>query len=144
MSPTATVVITSAARWLGTPYSWGGGDFDGPTYGIAQGAGTVGFDCSGLTRYAYAQAGILLPRVAADQYNAPGERVPSFAQLQPGDLVFFAWDVGDPRSIHHVAIWLGGDAMLEAPRTGDVVKITEGVSASPYWAPQFIGGLRPS
>jgi cell wall-associated NlpC family hydrolase len=142
-STTAAVVIGSAAKWLGTPYSWGGGGLDGPTYGIEHGSGTVGFDCSGLVRYAYAQAGILLPRVAADQHNAPGQRVTSFAQLQPGDLVFFAWDVADPSSIHHVAIWLGGDSMLEAPRTGDVVKITPGVSASPYWAPQFIGGLRP-
>jgi cell wall-associated NlpC family hydrolase len=142
-STTATVVISSAAQWLGTPYSWGGGGLEGPTYGIEHGAGTVGFDCSGLTRYAYAQAGIVLPRVAADQYNAPGDRVTSFAQLQPGDLVFFAWDVGDPSSIHHVAIWLGGDSMLEAPRTGDVVKITPGVSSSSYWSPQFIGGLQP-
>ena len=138
----ATVVLSSAARWLGTPYSWGGGNADGPTLGIAQGAGTVGFDCSGLTLYAYAQAGITLPRTAAQQWEVQGQRVGSLAELRAGDLVFFATDPSDPATIHHVALALGGDAMLEAPRTGDVVRITPAVSESTYWAPQFIGGLR--
>ncbi|MGI5202350.1 C40 family peptidase [Spirillospora sp. CA-108201] len=61
---------TQPLRWLGTPYSWGGRGPSGPSYGTAHGAGTKGFDRSGLTQYALAQAGIRLPRVAADQYNA--------------------------------------------------------------------------
>jgi cell wall-associated NlpC family hydrolase len=141
-SGNAAVVVSSAARWLGTPYAWGGGDVHGPTEGFAQGAGTVGFDCSGLTLYAYAQVGITLPRTTGEQWLVPGVRLESFAELQPGDLVFFATDTGDPATIHHVAISLGDDAMLEAPRTGDVVRITRGISENAYWAPQFIGGLR--
>jgi hypothetical protein len=142
-SPAGKVALDAALRWLGTPYSWGGGDLDGPTRGIDHGAGTVGFDCSGLTRYAWKKAGILLPRTSAAQWHAAGLRLSSFAELQPGDLVFFAHDPPDPATIHHVALWLGDDAMLEAPRTGEVVKITKLVQANAYWAPKFIGGLRP-
>ena len=141
-SESASVAIAAATRWLGTPYAWGGGDLNGPTLGREAGAGTVGFDCSGLTRYAWAQAGVLLPRTSRDQWNAPGARVTTMAQLQPGDLVFFASDVSDPTTILHVALSLGGDAMIEAPQTGDVVKIEQGVSTNSYWAPKFIGGLR--
>ncbi|WP_261765569.1 NlpC/P60 family protein [Actinotalea fermentans] len=143
-SESARVAIAAAEQWLGTPYAWGGGDLNGPTLGFGSGAGTVGFDCSGLTRYAWAQAGVLLPRTSRDQWNAPGVRVTTMAQLQPGDLVFFAHDLGDPSTIFHVAMSLGGDAMIEAPQTGDVVKIEQRVSQSSYWAPKFIGGLRLS
>ncbi len=143
-SESARVAIAAAEQWLGTPYAWGGGDLNGPTLGFGSGAGTVGFDCSGLTRYAWAQAGVLLPRTSRDQWNAPGVRVTTMAQLQPGDLVFFADDLGDPSTIFHVAMSLGGDAMIEAPQTGDVVKIEHRVSQSTYWAPKFIGGLRLS
>jgi cell wall-associated NlpC family hydrolase len=138
----AAVVVSSAARWLGTPYAWGGGDAHGPTEGFAQGSGTVGFDCSGLTLYAYAQVGITLPRTTGEQWRAPGVRIHSLAELEPGDLVFFATNTRDPATIHHVAISIGGDAILEAPHTGDVVRITRGISNNAYWAPQFIGGLR--
>jgi len=138
----AAVVLSSAARWLGTPYSWGAGNADGPTLGIAQGAGTVGFDCSGLTQYAFAQAGIPLPRTAQQQWTVPGQHIGSLPELRAGDLVFFASDTHDPATIHHVALALGGDAMLAAPHTGDVVRVTPGISRSAYWAPQFIGGLR--
>lgn len=138
----ARVAIAAAEQWLGTPYAWNGGDLNGPTTGFGSGGGTVGFDCSGLTRYAWAQAGALLPRTSRDQWNAPGVRVTTMAQLQPGDLVFFAQDLGDPSTIFHVAMSLGGDAMIEAPQKGDVVKIEQRVSQSSFWAPKFIGGLR--
>ncbi|GAA2152693.1 hypothetical protein GCM10009727_58480 [Actinomadura napierensis] len=55
-----TIAVRAALHWLGTPYSWGGGGSAGPSYGIAQGAGTKGFDCSGLTQYAWAKAGTQL------------------------------------------------------------------------------------
>jgi cell wall-associated NlpC family hydrolase len=142
--PGARIAIAAAAQWLGTPYAWGGGDLDGPTRGIDHGAGTVGFDCSGLTRYAWAKAGVALPRTSRQQWHAPGTRIHHFAHLQPGDLVFFASNVQDPATIHHVALWVGDGAMLEAPRTGDVVKISRDVTGNGYWAPQFIGGLRPA
>lgn len=64
------------------------------------------------------------------------------AELRPGDLVFFATDPADPATIHHVAISVGQDAILEAPNAGEVVRLTKGISHNGYWAPQFIGGLR--
>jgi cell wall-associated NlpC family hydrolase len=138
------VAVAAAARWLGTPYSWGGGNLDGPTRGVAQGARTVGFDCSSLVQYAWNRAGVRLPRTARPQYWAPGIRIKRMSELRPGDLMFFAYDTSNWNSIHHVALSLGGDAMLHAPRTGDVVKVERRISASSYWAPQFIGGLRPT
>ena len=80
------------------------------------------------------QGGIQLPRVAADQYAAS----PKVADLQPGDLVFYATDPGDPATIHHVAIWLGGAMMLEAPQSGSVVKVSD-----MRWK-GYIGAVRPS
>ena len=141
-SASAQVAINAAAQWLGTPYAWGGGSLTGPSLGFGMGAGTVGFDCSGLTRYAWAQAGVLLPRTSREQWYAPGLRITSLAALQPGDLVFFATNTSNPATIHHVAIALGNDAMLEAPQTGDVVKVLGPISTNPFWAPRFIGGLR--
>ena len=138
----AATVISTAARWLGTPYAWGGGDASGPTEGFGPGAGTVGFDCSGLTVHAFASIGVTLPRTSRQQWEAPGQRIGTLAELRPGDLIFFATDPADPATIHHVAISVGGDAMVEAPRTGDVVRLSEGVSQNSYWALQFIGGLR--
>lgn len=79
-------VIRRAGTQLGVPYSWGGGGLDGPSRGIDQGAGTVGFDCSGLTRYAYAGVGILLPRYSGDQYDAGRKVAPT--QAKRGDLLF--------------------------------------------------------
>jgi cell wall-associated NlpC family hydrolase len=143
-SVSGPVAVAAAAQWLGTPYSWGGGSLDGPTRGVDQGAGTVGFDCSALVQYAWNRAGVRLPRTTGPQYESPGQRIARMADLRPGDLIFFAWDTADPGSIHHVALSLGGDAMLHAPRTGDVVKVERGISASSYWGPQFIGGLRPT
>ncbi len=143
-SMSGPVAVAAAAQWLGTAYSWGGGNLEGPTRGVDQGAGTVGFDCSALVQYAWNRAGVRLPRTTGPQYLAPGQRIQRMADLRPGDLIFFAWDPSDWNSIHHVALSLGGAAMLHAPRTGDVVKVERGISASSYWGPQFIGGLRPT
>ncbi|NKZ03331.1 C40 family peptidase [Actinomadura latina] len=144
-APTATgrgaTAVRAALRWLGTPYAWGGGGPSGPTYGIARGAGIKGFDCSGLTQYAWAQAGIRLPRVAADQYNA-GTHIPR-AQLQPGDLLFFATNPSVPATIHHVGIYYGHGRMIHAPHTGDVVRITQ-FTGNPYRERQYVGATRPT
>lgn len=138
------VAVAAAAHWLGVPYSWGGGNLEGPTHGVAQGARTVGFDCSALVQHAWSKAGVRLPRTARPQYWAPGIRIRRMADLRPGDLMFFANDTSNWNTIHHVALSLGGDAMLHAPRTGDVVKVERNISASSYWSSQFIGGLRPT
>ncbi|WP_169806935.1 C40 family peptidase [Actinomadura macra] len=133
--------VRAALRWLGTPYSWSGGGPSGPTYGTAQGAGTKGFDCSGLTQYAWAQAGIHLPRVAADQYKA-STHIPR-TQLQPGDLLFFATNPAEPTTIHHVGIYYGRGRMIHAPHTGDVVRISP-FTGNTYRERQYIGATRPT
>ncbi|MFE8947710.1 NlpC/P60 family protein [Streptomyces sp. NPDC007856] len=107
----AAGAIAFAQGKLGTPYLWGG-------EGSAEQGGR--FDCSGLTQAAYAKVGIALPRVANDQYNAGPH--PSRDQLLPGDLVFFSTDPSDSRAIHHVGIYVGGGYMIDAPRTGAVIR----------------------
>ncbi len=110
-------VIRRAGTQIGVPYSWGGGSLTGPSSGIDSGAGTVGFDCSGLTRYAYAGVGVLLPRWSGDQYNA-GRKIPP-SQARRGDLLFWG-----PGGSQHEAIYLGGGQMLEAQQTGVPVKVS--------------------
>lgn len=95
-------MIAAARSQLGVPYRWGG---EQPGRG---------FDCSGLVQWAYGRAGIKMPRVAAAQMTR-GRRVP-ISKLQPGDLV--GW--GSPA--HHIAIYLGGGRILEAPYTGARVR----------------------
>ncbi|MFD0692383.1 C40 family peptidase [Actinomadura fibrosa] len=135
------IAVRAALRWLGTPYAWGGGGPSGPSYGFAQGAGIKGFDCSGLTQYAWAKAGATLPRVAADQYNA-GPHIARTA-LQPGDLLFFATQSSRPATIHHVGIYLGHGRMIHAPQTGDVVRISQ-FAGNPYREHQYAGATRPT
>lgn len=95
-------VVADARRYLGIPYLWGGTD---PAKGL---------DCSGLVQRVFADLGVDLPRVVADQRNA-GTPVPSMKQAKPGDLLVFG--------SHHIGIYVGGGRMLHAPKRGDVVKI---------------------
>jgi cell wall-associated NlpC family hydrolase len=118
----AAGAIAAARSRLGDDYVWG-----------ATGPDT--FDCSGLTQWSYAHVGITLPRVAADQYNA-GAHV-ALDSLQPGDLLFWATDVNNPATIHHVAMYLGAGMMIAAPHTGDVVKV------QPVYLSGYIGATRP-
>lgn len=101
---TTSVALSWAFSELGKSYVWG-----------ATGPDT--FDCSGLTQYAWEQAGVGIPRVAADQdsWTIP---VP-LSELLPGDLVFFG-----KSDIHHVGIYIGGGLMINAPHTGDVVRVS--------------------
>lgn len=108
-------VIRRAGTQIGVPYSWGGGSLTGPSRGVDSGAGTVGFDCSGLTRYAFAGVGILLPRYSGDQYTAGRQLPPS--QAKRGDLLFWG-----PGGGQHEALYLGGGQMIEAQQTGVPVK----------------------
>jgi NlpC/P60 family len=123
--PRALAALAEAKRYTGTPYRWGGS------------SPKTGFDCSGLVQWAYAKAGIKIPRVTDQQFEAPGGSRVGRRNLLPGDLVFFR----DPSGyIHHVGISLGGDKFLHAPHTGDVVK-TSSLNES-YYAQQFAGGRR--
>jgi cell wall-associated NlpC family hydrolase len=97
----AATAIAAARSKLGSPYVW-----------AASGPST--FDCSGLTMYAWGQAGVSLPHSSAMQMSS-GRRV-SVSALQPGDLVFY----GAP--VHHVALYVGGGQVIHAPQTGDVVR----------------------
>ena len=108
VAPAGVVAVRFACEQLGDPYVWGG---DGPTEG--------GWDCSGLTKAAYAAAGIRLPRVAQDQYNA-GPRVPPGSPLQAGDLVYYG---AGTASITHVGIAISPTPMVNAPEPGTTVRI---------------------
>jgi cell wall-associated NlpC family hydrolase len=114
--------VSWALREIGVPYSWGGGTAEGPSAGVAQGTSTVGFDCSGLTAFAYARVGIHLEHWTGSQWTA-GPHVDR-AELRPGDLVFFAEDVTDASTIHHVGLYVGDGQMVEAPHTGGVVQLS--------------------
>ena len=114
-SGAAGSVIAAGMSVVGTPYSWGGGGAAGPSAGVDQGAGTVGFDCSGLTSWVFATVGVQLPRTAAGQEAVSRPT----GSPRPGDLVFF----GAPGAAYHVAVYLGGGQMLDAPHTGAVVRV---------------------
>ncbi|WP_200255159.1 DIP1281 family NlpC/P60 protein [Corynebacterium pygosceleis] len=118
-------VIARASAMIGTPYAWGGGNAAGPTRGIRDGGvadsygdyNKIGFDCSGLTLYAFAGAGIALPHYTGYQYQR-GTKV-STSNIQRGDLLFWG-----PNAEYHVAIYLGNGQMLEAPQSGGHVQIS--------------------
>lgn len=110
-------VISRASSQMGVPYSWGGGTLNGPSRGVDSGAGTVGFDCSGLMRYAFAGVGVLIPRFSGDQYNA-GRHIPP-SQARRGDLIFYG-----PNGGQHVTMYLGNGQMLEASSVAGKVVVS--------------------
>lgn len=107
-------VIQRGLSQRGVPYSWAGGGPAGPTGGTGQGANTVGFDASGLMQYAYAGAGIKLPRSSTEQYSTGSKVLPS--QARRGDLIFYG-----PNGSQSVTMFLGNGQMLEV---GDVVQVS--------------------
>lgn len=114
--------LAAARSRLGVPYVWGA-------------TGPDSFDCSGLTQWSYAHAGIALPRTAAQQwYSGPH---PALSALEPGDLLFWATDLNDPATIHHVTIYIGNGLMIAAPHTGVNVQV------QPVYMDGFFGATRP-
>jgi cell wall-associated NlpC family hydrolase len=106
-APAQIAVIKETMKYLGIPYVWAGATPSG------------GFDCSGLVLYVYAKFGIEFPHGATMQAHM-GDPV-SYAKAQPADLVFF----GTPAFYHHVGIYIGNGLFIEAPHTGDVVKVSK-------------------
>jgi len=100
-------LVKETMQYLGIPYVWAGA------------TPTGGFDCSGLVLYVYAKFGVVFPHGATMQAHM-GTPVP-FDQLEPADLVFF----GTPAFYHHVGIYIGNGLFIEAPHTGDVVKVSQ-------------------
>ena len=122
-SGAARQAVAFAMAQIGKPYLWGA-------------AGPSAYDCSGLMLAAYRSAGVYLPRVSRAQWYA-GPHV-GLGELAPGDLVFFAHDVRAPSTIHHVGMYIGGGAMVEAPYTGARVR-TASIGRRDY-----IGAVRPT
>jgi cell wall-associated NlpC family hydrolase len=115
-------MLKEAMSRRGLPYVWGG---DGPNV----------FDCSGLVQWSFRQAGIVMPRVAADQ-ALTGPSVP-VNQLTAGDLLFYHTDPTDPAYISHVAIYLGNGWMIQAPEPGEDVQVVPADFGS-----EFAGAVR--
>jgi cell wall-associated NlpC family hydrolase len=120
--------VNRAMAFMNWPYSFAAGNANGPTYGVAvdydsrNDAHVRGFDCSGLTLYAYAPY-IRLDHYAATQYTQAGHLHPNTASLMPGDLVFWS-DDGTISGIGHVAIYIGGGNVIQAPYSGAFITIT--------------------
>jgi len=110
-------VIARGASQRGVPYSWGGGAINGPSAGVEEDAGKIGYDCSGFVRYAFAGVGVQLPKYSGDQYNA-GRHVPP-SQAKRGDLIFYG-----PNGTQHVTIYLGNGQMMEASSAAGQVTIS--------------------
>ncbi len=110
----ADTVIARGLSQRGVPFSWAGGGVTGPTRGTGSGINTVGFDASGLMQYAYAGAGLKLPRSSGQMYRI-GERVLP-QQARKADLIFYG-----PEGTQSVAMYLGNGQMLEV---GDVVQVS--------------------
>ena len=130
-----TAALRAAESRQGLPYVWGA-------------AGPGSFDCSGLVQWSFAQAGVAMPRVAADQART-GPAVP-VSQLEPGDLLFYHTDPTAPSYISHVAIYLGQGWMIQAPQPGlrvEVVPVSFGsqfagaVQVDPGLAAAAAGGV---
>jgi cell wall-associated NlpC family hydrolase len=122
--PIGMRAVAIAERFLGVPYVWGGAD------------PATGFDCSGLVLYVYRQLGIDLLHFSGAQYH---EGAPvALDALAPGDLVFFN---PGPRGPGHVGMYVGGGRFIQAPHSGDVVKIS---SLSDFgYASSYVGAVRP-
>jgi cell wall-associated NlpC family hydrolase len=120
-STAAATALSWALAQLGTPYRWGG-------------EGDGGFDCSGLVQAAFGAAGVHLPRVAQDQFDAGPHLAPGTALL-PGDLVFFG---PSDLAVDHVGIVVSTGEMVDAPHTGAFVRV------EPIFSDGYLGATRPA
>lgn len=139
--------LKRAKRWLGMPYSWGGGKGSGPTYGSPYGDGLLGrfdstfrgFDCSGLTLFAWAPYR-KMPHYSASQRTGAGRFHPTRAELQPGDLLFFS---AGGRVVDHVVIYAGHGKVVQAPESGHQVEVST-LAKVRSLEPRAFGATRPA
>lgn len=125
MAPkTSSNVLSRAVNVLGTPYRWGGS------------SPSKGFDCSGLVKYAFNDATFNLPRTSNAMASGHGEKVDR-KDLKRGDLIFFKLK---SRRVNHVAIYLGNDRFIHAPRRGKSVTID--TLNKPYWNTHYVVAKR--
>ncbi|MEU7753698.1 C40 family peptidase [Micromonospora sp. NPDC049171] len=129
--PQLRAVVAFALGQLGKPYVWGA---EGPD----------SYDCSGLMMAAWAEGGVKIPRVTADQVRT-GAAVPSLAAMRPGDLIFIPGSDGTMTRPGHVGMYIGVDRsgrqyLIQAPSTGDVVKVV----AVSNWSRQVAAIRRPT
>lgn len=140
-------IVLKAMSQLGVPYSWGGGNLAGPTVGIGSGAGTIGFDCGNLARFAFYQGteGMTPRRILAQGTQAQqkqgvhlGSHYDQLNRAHPGDVIFFMgggaipYDPTSPEFAGHCGVFIGdwtdtwgtrGPAIVHAPYPGTVVRI---------------------
>jgi cell wall-associated NlpC family hydrolase len=130
-----------ALSQLGMPYAWAGGGAYGPSRGVCAGGdawndcNVIGYDCSGLAMYAWGAS--WWAHYAATQYTQAGRYHPGAGNLRQGDLIFWSFN-GRISGIHHVAIYIGGGRIVEAPYSGGYVQ-----TASLYEYGGFFGATRP-
>jgi cell wall-associated NlpC family hydrolase len=118
-------VIQRALAQRGVPFLYGGGNAAGPTRGTGLKANVVGFDASGLIQYAYAGAGLKMPRTSGEQCNV-GRKV-ALSQAKPGDLMCYG-----PGGTQSVAMYLGNGQMIEATEPGVTVSPARTSGMVPY------------
>jgi cell wall-associated NlpC family hydrolase len=123
---TTSDLVMTAMNFIGVRYRLGGSSAEG------------GFDCSGFTRHIFENSiGLVLPRRASEQANAPGLLSISRDELKPGDLVFFNTL---RRTFSHVGIYVGDGKFIHAPRTGGQVRVED--MRIDYWTKRFNGARR--
>lgn len=137
----ANRAVSRALAQLGTPYAWAGGNQYGPTTGVCDASNGAphdcfvsGYDCSGLAMYAWGRG---WAHYAATQFTQAGRYHPSAGNLRKGDLIFWSSN-GSISGIHHVALYIGGGQIVEAPYSGGYVQI-----APLYEYGGFFGATRP-
>ena len=121
-------VVSLAVQYLGIPYEWAGANPN------------IGFDCSGLVKYVFAQLGVTLPHYAAAQWSSPDAVPVPPDKLQPGDLVFFTGSDGTRKAPGHVGIYLGDGYLIDAPHTGAFVEVDS--LKEPWFANKYVGARR--
>jgi cell wall-associated NlpC family hydrolase len=134
-------VLARAKSYIGTPYSYGGGTPSGPTYGVKQGAHTVGFDCSSFVQMAYWDSGVHLPRPADAQAVSSLGTTVAFQDIKPGDLIFSEYGTEGGSGAGHVEMAVGYGShtkVISAAQTGTNISIWPGMDPTAKVVKRFL------